>query len=92
MGSIVEMLGRQLATDIVHEASDEILGRSSKKWAVVLVAALAGIAIAIFVMQRRHAQVSNELVAGADVETGSSQESRGEPCHSMTFARATIRN
>jgi hypothetical protein len=63
------MLTERAVSDILQEASDEVLGRSNKKWAALLVAAVAGIAIALFIMQRRQPQSSTdpaEARLGAD--------------------------
>lgn len=53
MGPIAETLGAQVAAGLVAEAFDEIKGRSTKKWALVILAAVAGVAITLFVVRRR---------------------------------------
>jgi hypothetical protein len=60
MGTIAEQLAEQLATGILQEATDELFGRSKQRWAAMLVAAVAGIAIAVIVMRRRRPQASTE--------------------------------
>jgi hypothetical protein len=60
MSPIAEQLGDELASRIVQEAADEVRGRSSRKWAVALVALLLGAAIALVVVQRRARRVAAE--------------------------------
>ena len=60
MSPIAEQLGDELASRIVQEAVDEVRGRSSRKWAVALVALLLGAAIALVVVQLRARQVAAE--------------------------------
>lgn len=64
MSPTTEQLGDELASRIVQEAVDEVRGRSSRKWAVALVALLLGAAIALVVVQRRARQVAAEREGG----------------------------
>ena len=64
MSPTAEQLGDELASRIVQEAVDEVRGRSSRKWAVALVALLLGAAIALVVVQRRARQVAAESDGG----------------------------
>ena len=69
MNPLAEIVAERVVSDILQEASEELRGRSSKTWAALLVAAIAGIAIALFIMQRRHPQPSTdpaEARLGAD--------------------------
>jgi hypothetical protein len=61
MGPLAEVIEQQVALDVLQETFDELTGRSTKKWAIILVAAVAGAAIAFFVVRRRGGEVSEEL-------------------------------
>jgi hypothetical protein len=53
MGSVAETFGERLVSDVITEAFDEMTGRSNRKWAAVLVAAIAGAIIAAAIARRR---------------------------------------
>ena len=57
MGPVAEFAAEQVAADVIQEAIDEVVGRSHKKWAVILIAVIVGAAIASAVHRRRQAQV-----------------------------------
>ena len=52
MGSVSETFGERLVTDVITEALNEITGRSKRKWAAMLVAAIVGLMIAATVTRR----------------------------------------
>lgn len=53
MGPIAGLAGKELARKVLHEAAEELSGRSNRKWAVMLIAFLLGIvATAIFIKRR----------------------------------------
>lgn len=54
--------------ELLLEAVDEAIGTSPKKWALIVVALLAG-AIAALWLTRRRRQAGPELVAAADAAT-----------------------
>ena len=54
--------------DLLLEVVDEAIGTSPKKWALIVVAMLAG-AIAALWLTRRRRQAGPELVAAADAAT-----------------------
>ena len=56
MGEIVEQLGEAIASDVLHEAIDEVRGRSSRKWGVALVVLFLGAVIALVVVRSRSQQ------------------------------------
>jgi hypothetical protein len=64
MSATAEQMGRELASRIVHEAVDEVRGRSSRKWGVAFLALLLGGAIALVVVQLRARQVATESDEG----------------------------
>jgi hypothetical protein len=52
--AIAENVVKKAATDVLREAADEVRGRSSRKWALALVAALIiGTAVTLFIGARR---------------------------------------
>ncbi len=53
MGLIATFAGRRAATAVLSEATDELRGRSNRKWAVMLLAFLGGIVVAVVVIKRR---------------------------------------
>jgi hypothetical protein len=53
MGAVTETFGERIAADVVTEAFDEMIGRSNRKWAVMLAAAIVGAIIAVAVTRRR---------------------------------------
>lgn len=55
------MIEEHVVVDVLHEAFEELSGRSNRKWAIILVAAVAGAAIALFIQRRRSGNVSEEL-------------------------------
>ena len=46
MGSVAETFGERLVSDVITEAFEEMTGRSNRKWAAMLIAAIAGAIIA----------------------------------------------
>ena len=57
MGPIGAILENQMAAIVVHEALDEMRGRSNKRWALVILGLLLGAAIAGWVMRHRQQQI-----------------------------------
>ncbi len=53
MDPIVTSVGRDVAAAVLSEAADELRGRSSRKWAVMLLAFLIGMVVAVIVIKRR---------------------------------------
>ena len=55
--TVAESLGKKVASDVLHEAAAEVIGRSSRKWAVALVAlVVVGAVIGLVVAARRTTQ------------------------------------
>jgi hypothetical protein len=53
MELVSETLGERLVTNVVTEAFDEMIGRSNRKWAAMLAAAIVGAIIAAAITRRR---------------------------------------
>jgi hypothetical protein len=53
VGPIAKLIGKDVAATVLHEAADELSGRSNRKWAVMLLAFLVGIVVAVIVIKRR---------------------------------------
>jgi len=53
VGPIAEYAGKEVTMKVLHEAADELSGRSNRKWAVMLVAFIVGIAATVIVIKRR---------------------------------------
>ena len=53
MGPIAKIIGKDVAATVLHEAADELSGRSNRKWAVMLLAFLIGMVVAVIVIKRR---------------------------------------
>ena len=69
MGSVTETLGERLVTDVITEALDEMTGRSKRKWAVMLVAAIAGAIIAAAITRGRRRAGKVAIASGPDGTT-----------------------
>jgi len=53
VGPVATLAGKEVAIKVLHEAADELAGRSNRKWAVMLLAFLVGIvATAVFIKRR----------------------------------------
>ena len=76
MESVIEEVGDFLLSDVLQEAVDEVKGRSKRKWALVLLAAvLGGVWIGVTIRKRRR---SAEDSAPA-VEFGTATAPLSEP-------------
>ena len=53
MGPIAKLIGKDVAATVLHEAADELSGRSNRKWAVMVLAFLIGMVVAVIVIKRR---------------------------------------
>lgn len=53
MGPVATFAGKEVAVKVLHEAADELAGRSNRKWAVMLIAFLVGIVAAAIVIKQR---------------------------------------
>lgn len=53
MGPIAQTIGKDVAVKVLHEAAEELSGRSNRKWAVMLIAFLIGIVVTAIVIKRR---------------------------------------
>ncbi|TFH20889.1 MAG: hypothetical protein E4H05_01340 [Acidimicrobiales bacterium] len=53
MGPIARLAGKEVAGKVLHEAAEELSGRSNRKWAVMLLAFLIGIVATVIVIKRR---------------------------------------
>jgi hypothetical protein len=53
VGPIGTKVGKDVASAVIHEAAEELSGRSNRKWAVMLVAFLIGIVAAVIIIKRR---------------------------------------
>lgn len=54
MGAVLEIaehVGEVVASDVLHEAIEELSGRSARRWALVLLAAVAGATLAVLVVK-----------------------------------------
>ena len=53
--AVAEKIGKEAASDLIHEAIDEVKGRSSRTWGgiVTLVALVIGAVITVVVVTRR---------------------------------------
>jgi hypothetical protein len=69
MESVAETLGERLVANVVTEAFDEMIGRSNRKWAVILVAAIAGAIIAAAITRRRRRGGNVVSASGPDGTT-----------------------
>ena len=56
MGPVAGQVGVEVASAIVTEAVEEVLGNSRRKWAVVLIAVVLGAVVAAIVTRRRGSQ------------------------------------
>ena len=66
MGSVAETFGERLVTDVITEAFDEMSGRSNRKWAAMLIAAIVGAIIAAAIATRRRRGGNNVTASGPD--------------------------
>lgn len=53
MGPVAEYVGKQVAGDVIQEAINEVVGKSKRKWALVVVGLVLGAVVASVVMRRR---------------------------------------
>jgi hypothetical protein len=53
VGPVATIAGKEVAIKVLHEAADELSGRSNRKWAVMLLAFLVGIVATVIVIKRR---------------------------------------
>ncbi len=60
MDPIAEYAAEQIGSAVLEEAVDEVVGRSNKKWALVLVAFLVGGVIGAVIVKRRREQAGTE--------------------------------
>jgi hypothetical protein len=58
VGPIAQQVGEELLSAALHEAADEIHGRSSRRWGVALLALLLGVALGVVVAQLRRRQLA----------------------------------
>jgi hypothetical protein len=65
MNAIAEEVGEEVLSRALHEAADEIRGRSSRRWALYLIAALLGVAIATAVVKYRSHRLATDAVRPA---------------------------
>jgi len=56
MGPVAGQVGVEVASAIVTEAVEEVLGNSRRKWAVLLLAIVLGVVVAGIVKKRRESQ------------------------------------
>jgi hypothetical protein len=60
MEPIAAFAGKEAAVAVLSEAADELRGRSNRKWAVMLLAFLAGIVVTVVVIKRRGETVESD--------------------------------
>ncbi len=53
MSPVAEYVGKQIASDVIHEAVNEVVGKSKQKWALVVLALVLGAVVASVVVRRR---------------------------------------
>jgi len=53
VGPIAQAAGKEVAVKVLHEAADELSGKSNRKWAVMLIAFVVGIVATVIVIKRR---------------------------------------
>ena len=53
MGPVAEYVGKQIAGDVIQEAINEVVGKSKRKWALVVLALVLGAVVASVVVRRR---------------------------------------
>jgi len=53
MGPLAGYAGKEVAVAVIEEAAAELRGRSNRKWAVMLLAFIVGIAATVIVIKRR---------------------------------------
>ena len=65
MSALAEQVGEEVLSRVLHETSDEILGRSSRRWALYLIVALLGVATATAIVRYRSRRLAHEAVGPA---------------------------
>jgi hypothetical protein len=60
VGFIAQALGKDVAKAVVREAVAEAQGKSDRKWALLLLAFLAGTLVAVVVIKRRGGRLAIE--------------------------------
>ena len=74
MEPVIEQAGKAVASDVLKEAADELIGRSKRKWAVVLLALVLGAVVAVVVMKARQGSAT-ETVHGPAVGMAAESDS-----------------
>ena len=67
MESAIEQAGKAVASDVLQEAVKEATGRSTRKWAVVLIAFALGSVAAVAVIKSRQ-RPATETIGGPTAE------------------------
>jgi uncharacterized protein with ACT and thioredoxin-like domain len=66
--SVIEQAGQAVVSDVLQEAVKEVTGRSTRKWALVLIAFVLGSVVAVAVInlrQRRAIETVGEPMPGS---------------------------
>ena len=61
MNTELEQKGQELAADVLQEAIEEVTGHSSRKWAIVLVTLVFGIALAAYWIRTSNHQGDDQI-------------------------------
>ena len=69
MGSVAERVGEEVVSSVLMEVLDEMHGRSSRKWAIVLLSMVVGATIAVLILKRRSSEGAAD---GRNNQAGSS--------------------
>ena len=73
MESVIEKAGEEVATEVFPEALAELTGRSSRKWAVILIAFVLGSIAAVVAIKLWQRQAA-ETVGGPDVDAATAPD------------------
>jgi hypothetical protein len=78
MESVIEQVGETLADDVLTEAVDELVGRSKRKWAVMLLAfVIGGVVVALAIRYRQRSTGEDGTVNDNTIASTSQVEEQG---------------
>ena len=61
MESVIEQAGQAVVSEVLQEAVKEVTGRSTRKWAVVLIAFVLGTVVAVAVINSRQRRATESV-------------------------------